>query len=192
MSHFFAYLARMKDIRRWSLMRNTTYENDQEHATQVAILAHALALIHNEHNSDALIDAQKCATLALFHDASEVITGDMATPIKYFNPEIAAAYKSLEKVAQEKLLDMLPDNLRESYRPLLLPDTTTPEWRIVKAADCLAAYLKCVDETKAGNSEFVKAKTATLNKAISLNMPEVYIFLNEFASSFGLTLDELN
>ncbi|MDR1570174.1 MAG: 5'-deoxynucleotidase [Oscillospiraceae bacterium] len=191
MSHFFAYIARMRDIRRWSLMRNTIPENDQEHAAQAAILAHALATIANERYGGA-INADRAASLALYHDASEVITGDLATPIKYFNPDIAAAYKQIERIAQDKLIGMLPEELRAAWQPLLHPNHDSEEWRIVKAADCLCAYLKCVEELKAGNGEFRKAAVATLKKARSLNMPAVDHFLNIFAPSFGLTLDELN
>ena len=191
MSHFFAYIARMKDIRRWSLMRNTTPENDLEHAAQVAIIAHSLAVLTNKYYGGS-VDENKVSSLALYHDASEVITGDMATPIKYFNPGIASAYKDIELAAQRKLLDMLPESLRPAWTPLLSPDTESAEWRIVKAADCLAAYLKCVEELKAGNGEFRKAAGATCRKALALSIPAVDHFVREFAPSFGLTLDELN
>jgi len=172
-------------------MRNSYDENDLEHAAQTAILAHALAIIRNGVFSGG-IDADKVSTLALYHDASEVITGDMATPIKYYNPEIEGAYKSIEHVALKKLLSMLPGELEDTYRPILCPDQTTEEWRIVKAADTLAAYLKCVEEIKAGNGEFRKAAESTLAKLHAYDMPEVEYFLENFAPSFALTLDELN
>jgi len=172
-------------------MRNTVGENVQEHAAQAAIIAHALASISTAYYSGCM-DADRVASLALYHDANEVITGDLATPIKYFNPEIAAAYKEIEYTAQKKLLSMLPAELKPAYEPLLFPDQSSKEWQIVKAADCLCAYLKCVEELKMGNGEFRKAAEATLSKAQALNMREVDHFLREFAPSYSLTLDELN
>jgi len=191
MPHFYAFISRLRNIRRWSLMRNSYIENDLEHAAQTAILAHALAVIRNRVFAGN-IDEDRVSTLALYHDASEVITGDMATPIKYYNPEIESAYKSIEHVAQKKLLSMLPNELESSYRPVLCPDQTTEEWQIVKAADTLAAYLKCMEEIKAGNGEFRKAAESTLMKLHGYDMPEVGYFLKNFAPSFSLTLDELN
>ncbi|MDR2506341.1 MAG: 5'-deoxynucleotidase [Oscillospiraceae bacterium] len=190
MNHFFAFISRMRNIKRWSLMRNSYEENDMEHAAQTAILAHALAVIRNaKFGGD--VDADRVSTLALYHDSSEVITGDMATPIKYYNPEIERAFKSIELVASRKLLSMLPESLQDTYAEYLSPDTQSEEWRIVKAADTLAAYLKCVEELKAGNGEFRSAAVATLDKLHSMKRPEVLFFLNEFASSFAMTLDEL-
>ncbi|GHU71908.1 5'-deoxynucleotidase [Clostridia bacterium] len=191
MHHFFAYLSRMRHIRRWSLMRNSMPENDLEHAALTAILAHALAIIRRD-QFGGTIDPDHCAAVALYHDASEVITGDMATPIKYFNPGIAAAYKEIERASQEKLLSMLPEPMAATYREMIQPDTSSECWRLIKAADSLAAYLKCVEELSAGNEEFRKAADATLNKIQQNTLPEVAIFLKDYAPSFGLALDELN
>ena len=151
-SHFFAYLSRMRFIQRWALMRNTAPENVQEHSHQVAVLAHALAVIRNE-KFGGHADAGAVAVAALYHDASEILTGDMPTPIKYDNPAIRKAYKEVEAVAEEKLLHMLPEEFQPVYAPILT--VTDPETeRLVKAADKLSAYIKCVEELKAGNSEF--------------------------------------
>ena len=151
-SHFFAYLSRMRFIQRWALMRNTAPENVQEHSHQVAVLAHALAVIRNE-KFGGQVDPGAVAVAALYHDASEILTGDMPTPIKYDNPAIQGAYRDVEKMAEQKLLGMLPQELREVYAPILtVPDEETR--RLVKAADKLSAYIKCVEELKAGNSEF--------------------------------------
>ena len=190
MSHFFAYLGRMKYIIRWGLMRNTQPENIQEHSQQVAMIGHALAVIKNK-RFDGAVSPDRVATLAVFHEASEVITGDLATPIKYFNPEIKRAYKDIELIALEKLHSMLPAEFQEDYRPLLFQQAGE-ERRIVKAADKISAYLKCLEELKAGNKEFEKATQAIKNDLNALGMPEVNYFLEKFAPSFSLTLDELN
>ena len=147
MSHFFAYMARMKHIRRWSLMRNTLPENDQEHALQVAMIAHALATLRNTLYGGQL-DADRVAVLALYHDAGEVITGDLATPIKYYNPDIRTAYRSIEKAVQKKLLSMLPAAMQPAYGGILCPDEKSEEWAVVKAADSISAYVKCVEELR--------------------------------------------
>lgn len=194
MYHFFAYMARMKQILRWGLMRNTRPENDQEHALQAAMVAHALATLRNVRHGGAL-DAEHIALLAVYHDAGEVITGDLATPIKHFNPEVHGAFDKMERMAREKLLTMLPGDLRGAYAPLLIPDETTVEWRFVKAADRICAYLKCVEEIRSGNGEFTRARDAIardLERISDEGMPEVREFLAEFAHSFELTLDELN
>ena len=154
-SHFFAYIARMRYITRWALMRNTFSENVQEHSHMVAVLAHGLALIRR----DILglpADPERCATAALFHDASEILTGDLPTPVKYYNPDIRAAYKQVERVSADKLLELLPEALRPSYAPLVRESDPTVH-DIVKAADKLSAYIKCVEELKAGNNEFRQA-----------------------------------
>lgn len=190
MSHFFAYLGRMKYILRWGLMRNTQPENIQEHSLQVAVIGHALAVIKNKRFGGA-VDADKVTTLSAFHEASEVITGDLATPIKYFNPHIKEAYKNIEQVADEKLLSLLPEEFREDYRPLLFQEDSE-EHRLMKAADKICAYLKCLDELRAGNREFEKATAAIRRELDSMKRPEVEYFLKEFAPSFSLTLDELN
>ena len=156
-SHFFAYISRMRFIQRWALMRNTAPENVQEHSHQVAVLAHALAVIRNE-RFGGRVDAGAVAAAALYHDASEILTGDMPTPIKYDNPAIRKAYKDVETVAEEKLLHMLPQEFRPVYALILHPDAETEQ--LVKAADKLSAYIKCVEELKAGNNEFREAAAA--------------------------------
>ena len=191
MHHFFAYMARMRNIIRWSLMRNMFPENDQEHALQAAMIAHALATIRNVRYGGHL-DADRITTLALYHDAGEVITGDLATPIKHFNPEVREAFDALESIARERLLAMLPEDLRPAYTPYLRADETGVAWAIVKAADRICAYLKCVEEIKAGNGEFTKARDAILRDIERLEQPEVQDFMREFGPSFALSLDELN
>ena len=191
MSHFFAYLSRMRYIHRWNLMRNTQQENIMEHSQQVAMIAHALCIIKNKYYGGQL-DMSKVLSLAVYHEAAEVITGDLATPIKYYNPKIKHAYKEVERIASEKLLDMLPEELRQDYRSLLEPDESQEEWGIVKAADKLCAYLKCVEELKAGNDEFSKARDSIYHDIQHMNRPEVQYFMERFVPSFSLTLDELN
>jgi 5'-deoxynucleotidase len=188
-SHFFAYISRMRFIQRWALMRNTAQENVQEHSHQVAVLAHALAVIRNERFGGAL-DAGQVAVAALYHDASEILTGDMPTPIKYHDPDIKRAYKAVEAVAEQKLLGMLPEELREVYRPVL---TSVPAevGELVKAADKLSAYIKCVEELKAGNNEFREAAAQTRRALEEYELPEVRYFMDTFMDSFSLTLDEL-
>jgi len=190
-SHFYAYMARMKLIKRWNLRRNTREENDQEHSLQVAMISHALAVIRNRRYGGAL-NLEKVMLLAVYHEAPEVITGDVATPVKYSNPGIRDAFKSIEKMAAEQLLMQLPWDLREDYRPLLLPDDTSPEWKVVKAADRISAYLKCLEEEGYGNQEFLIAKQNIERSIKALAMPEVDDFMNEFAPSFMLPLDGLN
>ena len=191
MFHFFSYMARMKHIKRWGLMRNTREENIQEHSLQTAMIAHALALIKNRmYGGD--VNAERVLALAVYHEAGEVITGDLATPIKYFNPEIKTAYKQIERVAEEKLVDMLPGELKNDYEELILHREAEPElYAIVKAADKICAYLKCVEELSAGNSEFVKAKKAIEKSIKQMNRPEVDYFMKAFVPSFELTLDEM-
>lgn len=188
-SHFFAYLSRMRFIQRWALMRNTAPENVQEHSHQVAVLAHALAVIRNKKFGGA-VDPGQVAVAALYHDASEILTGDMPTPIKYDNPAIRKAYKDVEAVAEGKLLRMLPEELQGVYAPILAP--TDPETeQLVKAADKLSAYIKCVEELKAGNNEFREAAAQTRHALEGYALPEVAYFLDTFMDSFSLTLDEL-
>ncbi|MBN2499243.1 MAG: 5'-deoxynucleotidase [Anaerolineales bacterium] len=192
MSHFFAYLARMKFINRWGLMRNTHAENIQEHSLQVAMIAHGLAIVKNR-LFGGNVDPERVAVLAVYHDAGEVITGDLATPIKYFNPKIKEAYDEIEIVANQKLLDMLPEELRPDYEAFFFtnPDDKSA-WKLVKAADKICAYLKCLEEMKAGNEEFAKAKNAVRREIEQLDLPEVDYFMDKFIASFSLTLDELN
>ena len=188
-SSFFAYIFRMRYIARWALMRNTRTENVEEHSYEVAVLAHALAVVGQEiFHKD--VNPDRVATAALFHDAPEIITGDLPTPIKYFNPAIKSAYDQVEAVAQDKLLGMLPPELTEAYTPLLRVED--PEVRCyIKAADKLAAWLKCLEERKAGNREFVQAEEETLHALKDMNMDEVTWFLEHMGEAFGLTLDEL-
>ena len=188
-SHFFAYISRMRFIQRWALMRNTAPENVQEHSHQVAVLAHALAVIRNE-KFGGHVDPGAVAVAALYHDASEIFTGDMPTPIKYDNPAIQEAYKDVEKMAEQKLLGMLPSELREVYAPILtVPDEETR--CLVKAADKLSAHIKCLEELKAGNLEFRQAAEQTRRALEGYGLPEVTYFIDTFLESFTLTLDEL-
>ena len=190
MRHFFAYINRMRFIQRWALMRNSYSENIQEHSHQVAVLAHALALIRRDILHLPGPDPDQCAVAALYHDASEILTGDMPTPIKYDNPAIRKAYKEVEAVAEEKLLHMLPEEFQPVYAPVLT--VTDPETeRLVKAADKLSAYIKCVEELKAGNSEFRDAAAQTRAALEEYELPEVAYFLETFMPSFFLTLDQL-
>ena len=186
---FYALVSRMKNISRWSLMRNSSTENVQEHSHMVAVIAHALAVIRRDVYGIPC-DPGACAAAALFHDASEIFTGDMPTPVKYFNPDIMAAYKQVESIASQKLLATLPEELRPSYAPLL--DTDGDVKAIVKAADKLSAYIKCLEELKAGNDEFKNAAAQTLEKLHAFGMPEVDYFIENFIPAFELTLDELD
>ena len=188
-SHFFAYISRMRFIQRWALMRITAPENVQEHSHQVAVLAHALAVLRNE-KFGGHVDPGAVAVAALYHDASEILTGDMPTPIKYDNPAIRTAYKDVEAVAEHKLLNMLPEELRGVYAPILTVEDPEIE-ALVKAADKLSAYIKCVEELKAGNNECREAAAQTRKALESYGMPEVESFLETFMDSFSLTLDEL-
>lgn len=191
MSHFFAYLSRMKFIQRWGLMRNTCPENIQEHSFQVALIGHGLAVIKNEYFHGS-IDAERVMALAVFHEVSEVITGDLATPIKYFNPVIEKAYHNIEDVAKEKLFRMLPSEMQDEYRPLFFVKESEKEiWRLVKAADKICAYLKCMEELKSGNQEFVQAEKTIKKDLEKMDLPEVHYFMEKFVPSFSLTLDEL-
>ena len=188
-SHFFAYISRMRFIQRWALMRNTAPENVQEHSHQAAVLAHALAVIRNQ-RFGGHVDPGAVAVAALYHDAGEILTGDMPTPIKYHNPAIREAYKDVEAVAEQKLLAMLPEELQPVYAPILtIRDEETV--RLVKAADKLSAYIKCVEELKAGNMEFREAAAQTRSALEGYGLPEVDYFLETFLESFSLTLDEL-
>jgi 5'-deoxynucleotidase len=186
---FFALISRMKNIGRWSLMRNSSQENIQEHSHMVAVIAHALAVIRRDvFGQDA--HPGKAAAAALFHDAPEIFTGDMPTPVKYHNPDIIAAYKKVESLAAKKLLTTLPDAMRPSYEALFDLDGETAA--LIKAADKLSAYIKCLEELKAGNNEFKSAAAQTLKKLKALNMQEVDYFMAHFLGAFELTLDELS
>jgi 5'-deoxynucleotidase len=191
MSHFFAYLSRMKFIKRWGLMHNTYPENVQEHSLRVAHIAHALALIKNKMFGGA-VNPDRVAVMALYHDVGEVLIGDLPAPIKYFNPDINKAYRGIEASASARLLAMLPDEVKQEYRALLRPDDSeSAHWEIVKAADKLCAYIKCLEEISAGNREFAKAETSLRQTVEELDLPEVKYFLETFVPSFRLTLDEL-
>ena len=189
-NEFYALMGRMRYITRWGLMRNTFSENIQEHSHQVAVLAHALALIRRDILKLEGPDPDKCAVAALYHDASEILTGDMPTPIKYYNPDIKIAYKEVERIAGNRLLQMLPEQLRESYEHLVLEDDpeVTP---IVKAADKLSAYIKCVEEQKGGNTEFDSAAQQTMASLKALSMPELNWFIDNCLPAFSLNLDQL-
>lgn len=188
-SRFYALISRMRYIGRWGLMRNTFQENIQEHSHMVAVLAHALALIQRDILHEPA-DPDRCASAALFHDASEILTGDLPTPIKYYNPAIKQAYKQVEAISCEKLLALLPEELRESYRPLLL-ESDEQVARIVKAADKLSAHIKCLEEQKAGNAEFDSAARQTREALEQMHLPCLDYFMEHCLDSFRLTLDEL-
>lgn len=186
---FFALISRMRYIGRWGLMRNSFEENIQEHSHMVAVLAHGLAMIQRDILGQPA-DPERCATAALFHDASEILTGDLPTPIKYYNPAIKQAYKEIEAVSCDKLLSMLPEELRPGYAPLL-HETDAAVRVIVKAADKLSAYIKCVEELKAGNTEFESAARQTMQAMEEMHLPCLDWFLAHCLESFRLNLDEL-
>lgn len=191
--HFFAYLARMKLIDRWSLMRCTQRENVQEHSLQVAVVAHALALVKNKYFGGQ-VSPEKVALCALFHDASEVLTGDLPTPVKYYNDDIRKAYKEIESHSTEQLVKLLPADFKEEYRRLLSPPEDDRETHdLIKAADSLCAYIKCLEELAAGNMEFSRAKKTIEEKLKTFSSrPEVDYFLKHFVPGFSLTLDEIS
>jgi len=189
-NEFYALMGRMRYITRWGLMRNTFSENIQEHSHQVAVLAHALALIRRDILHLPGPDPDRCAVAALYHDASEILTGDLPTPIKYYNPEIKVAYKQVERIAGQRLLEMLPAELRASYEHDILEDDPDVE-PIVKAADKLSAHIKCLEEQKAGNSEFDSAAAQTWDAMRALHMPELDWFLDNCLGAFTLNLDQL-
>ena len=191
MSHsFFALLGRMNCIDRWGLMRNTRVENIQEHSHMVAVLAHALAVIGRARYGSA-VDPNEAAVAGLYHDASEILTGDLPTPVKYDNPAIKDAYKAVERVAADKLLSMLPPELAPSFAPYVREELEPELLAVVKAADKLAAYLKCVEELKAGNDEFRQAAQQTRAALEKMDLPALDYFLERFLPAFHLTLDEL-
>ncbi len=188
--NFFAMLSRMKYINRWGLMRNTIDENIAEHSLDTAVLAHGLAVISNTYFGGN-VNVERVALLAIFHDTTEIITGDMPTPIKYFAPEIRMAYKNVEAAAGKQLLSALPKEMRYSYEDILLPDEEEKDlWRFVKAADKLSAYIKCVEEKRMGNTDFEVAEEETLTAVKAMNMKEVDYFLEQFMPAYSLTLDE--
>ncbi|MCD8004749.1 MAG: 5'-deoxynucleotidase [Oscillospiraceae bacterium] len=188
--NFFALISRMRYIDRWGLMRSTCRENIQEHSHMVAVLAHALAVIRLRiFGGD--IDPGAAAAAALYHDASEILTGDLPTPVKYFNPEIRDAYKQVERLAADRLTQLLPPELREDFQPLLREELDPQLYAIVKGADKLAAYIKCLEELQAGNREFAQAAEQTRAQLEQSPLPEMAYFMEHFLPGFGLTLDEL-
>ncbi len=189
-NEFYALMGRMRYITRWGLMRNTFSENISEHSHQVAVLAHALALIRRDILHLPGPDPDRCAVAALYHDASEILTGDLPTPIKYYNSEIKTAYKQVEKVAGNRLLDMLPSELRASYEHLVLEDDEELN-PIVKAADKLSAHIKCLEEQKAGNTEFDSAAKLTWDVMKAMNRPELDWFMDHCLGAYSLNLDQL-
>lgn len=189
MNSFFAMLSRMKYIDRWGLMNNTKTENISEHSLETAILAHALVNIANVRLGEQL-DADRAAVIGMFHDSGEIITGDMPTPVKYYNPVIRDAYKAVEKVAEDKLITMLPEDLRDIYRPLI-SDSDETLGLYVKAADKLSALIKCIEEVRMGNNEFRKAKESTEQSLGKMELPALKIFMEECLPAYYLTLDEL-
>lgn len=191
-SHFFAHLSRLKLITRWPLMRSVQAENVSEHSLQVAFVAHALAVIKNR-KFDGRVNPERITLLAMYHDASEALTGDLPTPIKYYNPQISYEYKKIEKAAQQKLIAMLPPELQEDFRTLIDDSYYTEEEHlIVKQADALCAYLKSLEELSAGNNEFKLAKNRLEKTLSDRQSPEMDYFIDVFVPSFSLSLDEIS
>ena len=191
MSNFFAFVSRMKFINRWALMRNTSADTLSQHSHEVAAIAYVLCVIGNRRYGRNY-NGERAALLGLFHDMPEIITGDLPTPVKYFNPEIKEAYKKVEAVASEKLLATLPDDLRADFEFFFDEKESDKElWKIVKAADKLSALIKCIEERKAGNMEFAKAEQSTLESIKNMNMPEADDFIKDFLPAYELTLDQL-
>ena len=187
---FFAVISRMKYINRWALMRNTIAENISEHSLETAFIAHALALIRNR-RFGGTVSPERCALLAMYHDATEIITGDLPTPVKYYNREIRSVYGEIEQNAGRQLLGYLPGYLRDDYRSLLSAEDGERElWQLVKAADKLSALVKCLEERRMGNDDFQSAEKATLKSIHALGLPEAEVFLEEFIPAYSLTLDE--
>ena len=187
---FYAYMDRMKFIKRWQLMRSVREENIMEHSQGVAMLAHALAVIRNEVYGGS-VDVAKTVLYAIYHETSEVMTGDLPTPVKYYNKGIHGAYKDLERLASEKIANTLPQELQNAIKPYILADEESEEYKIVKLADRFSAYIKCLEELRSGNTEFSKAKKSIEQDLRSRNLPEVEYFFTHFIPSFELTLDEL-
>lgn len=191
-SHFFAHLARMKFIQRWPLMRSVSSENISEHSLQVAFVAHALALIKNK-KFDGKLNPEHIALIGMYHDTSEVLTGDLPTPVKYYNPDIAQEYKKIEAAAEQRLLSMLPEEFQDDFAPFLISGTASKEEQnIVKQADTICAYLKCLEELSAGNHEYEQAKRRLEETLEQRKSPEMDYFLTTFAPSFELSLDEIS
>ena len=191
MNNYFAMMSRMKYIDRWALMRNTRAENLSEHSLEVSMIAHALAILGNTYLGKDL-NAERAAVLGLYHDATEIITGDMPTPIKYYNPEIRHTYQDIEEKAGQTLLSMLPEEMRVSYERLFTRQNEDAYlWKLVKAADKLSAYIKCIEEEGTGNREFVRARETTLKQLHALDVEEAELFFTYFIDAYGKNLDEL-
>lgn len=189
---FFPMLSRMKYINRWALMRNTRNENLSEHSLEVSMIAHALAVIHNR-RFGGNINADRAALLGLYHDVPEILTGDMPTPVKYYDEDLKSAYDKVENTACNRLLELLPEDIKEEYSPLLFKKEEDEYlWKLVKAADKISALIKCIEEQKAGNNDFSTAKESTLKIIKNLNLPEAESFINDFIDGYSLTLDQLN
>lgn len=190
-STFYAMVSRMKYINRWALMRNSYPENLSEHSLEVGMIAHALALISNKKFGNNL-NAERAAVIGMYHDCTEIITGDMPTPIKYYNKDTKDAYKNVERQAAEELLSLLPEYLREEYVSVFFKDEDEDYiWKLVKAADRISAYIKCLEEEKTGNREFGNAKASVYEKLTQMDLPEVRVFFREFIEGYKKTLDEL-
>jgi 5'-deoxynucleotidase len=190
-SHFYAYISKIRWLQRWGLKRNTVHENVMEHSWEVAAIAHALALIRNRYFEGEL-DVNAVVVAAIYHDCSEVITGDMPSPIKYHSRDITHAYKSIERQAERELLSLLPEELKADYEPVMIEEKIPEEHRaIIKAADTISAYIKCQMELSAGNTEFSKAADAIKARLEAIDLPEVQYFMETFTPSYALTLDEL-
>ena len=190
-SIFFAFISRMKYINRWGLMRSTKEENVSEHSLDVAVIAHALAIIQ-KNRLNINTDPYKTVLYAIYHDASEILTGDMPTPVKYFNPSIKTAYKEVELSANKSLLKLLPEDFYDDFDPVLIPRKEDVEiWKTIKAADKISAYIKCIEEEKSGNKEFIKAKQSLLLEINKMDRQDVKIFIDEFLDGYSLTLDEM-
>ena len=189
-SNFFALFSRMKNIDRWALMRNNQKESLSQHCLEVAAIAHALAVIGNERLGKSY-DASEAALIGIYHDMPEIITGDMPTPVKYYNKEIRECFGEIEKAAERSILDTLPEDLKKAYEPLLIPDEETEIYRLVKAADKISALIKCVDEKNTGNKEFAAAEKSTLKAIKAMDCAEANIFIEEFLPGFSLVLDNV-
>lgn len=187
---FFSMLSRMKNIERWALMRNTSTENISEHSLDVAFIAHALGVISNK-RYNGNVDCNKLAVIAMFHDTTEIITGDLPTPVKYYSKKIKTAYDEVEDVAKETLLSYLPDDMREEYNQFFYKAPEDEKlWKLVKAADRISAYIKCLEERNMGNKDFETAEKTILSSIEAIDLPEVKCFMEEFIPAFTLTLDE--
>jgi 5'-deoxynucleotidase len=190
-SNFFAFISRMKYINRWGLMRNTKEENVSEHSLEVAVLAHALTIIQ-KYRLNKNVNPEKTVLYSIYHDSSEIFTGDLPTPVKYYNSNIKTAYKDVEHSANQRLLNLLPDDFYKEFEPILIPKGEEIEiWKTIKAADKISAYIKCLEEEKSGNKEFMKAKQSILEDINNMNREDVNIFMDEFIEGYNLTLDEM-